>query len=145
MRYTHGPKRSGGRRGAGLVEAMIGLAIMATSMAGTCRVVLQAKQVSDMARSHYTAAAIAKNRIERILTTSFGTADLYAESNVRVNTSGTADAMGAYRRSTTIRAVGAGMKEVLVSVKIQNRITLAFGSEEEKVSSLTADFQQPPT
>ena len=86
MRYTHGPKRSGGRRGAGLVEAMIGLAIMATSMAGTCRVVLQAKQVSDMARSHYTAAAIAKNRI-----------------------------------------------------------TLAFGSEEEKVSSLTADFQQPPT
>lgn len=133
------------KRGGGLVETMVALMVMATTVTGACGIAVQTMQVSDLSRAHYAAATIAKSRIERMRCLPFDSLDLQAESNVRVNTSGMPDVAGPYRRTTTVRGVTSDLKEVAVTVQVQDRITLKFGTEKEQVTSLVANFQTRPS
>ena len=88
-----------------------------------------------MARDHYTAANIAKNRMELIRTFDFDQIPQLAETAVRVNDSGVAATDGHFRRLTTINVLNTNLYELAITVQIQDRKTLAFSESEETINT----------
>lgn len=126
--------------GISLVEVIVALLILAISVAGLCRLVVVGRKGTDMGRSHYTAINIAKNRLERVKTFEYAQLALFNESDTVVNTSGVADSLGDYRRTTTVSDVKSNLREVVVTVEIRDRSSRTFDGEEEEVRTYVADI-----
>jgi Tfp pilus assembly protein PilV len=126
--------------GVSLVETLIALAIFATFTTGACKVFMATRRVSDMARAHYVAVNLAKNRLEIVRAFPFDQLTAFAENNVIVNVNGEADSTGQYSRSTAVTAVSTNLMEVVVAVNIQNRKTLKFDGGVETVASYFSKY-----
>lgn len=130
------------REGMTIVESMVALVILALFITGTCQLLMSHRQVSDMARGHYTAINIAKNRMELVRTFDFDQVHNFQENNMVVDSSGLADPDGLYRRSTEFSPVGANnnLIELTVTVDIRNRQTLQFNPANEVLKTYFAKY-----
>ncbi len=96
-----------------------------------------------MARGHYTAINIAKNRMELVRTFDFGQVDDFLENNVIVNASGVPSTEGNYRRSTEVSTVSGNLLELVVTVDIRNQKTLIFNLANEQLKTYFAYYLPP--
>ena len=129
--------------GMTVVETLVALTIFALFTTGACKLLMSHRQVSDMARAHYTAINIAKNRLELVRTFDFDQVDEFIESNVIVDESGLPDVNGYYRRSTEIDNVSSNLLELTVTVDIRNRRTLQFNPANQSLSTYFAKYLPP--
>ncbi len=136
--------RNRNREGLSLIETIVAVLVFAIVISGSCGLIVQGKQLSDIARAHYTAVNLCKNRLEKARTFDFDQLDLFAEANVVVNASGSPDYRAQYRRSTTVTEINSNLVQFNVVVEIRNRVTLAFDGEQETLSSYIANYQEPP-
>lgn len=127
--------RSRKRAGSTFIEALVAMSIFAVFITGACQLLISHRQILDMARDHYTAANIAKNRMELIRTFDFDQIPQLAETAVRVNDSGVAATDGHFRRLTTINVLNTNLYELAITVQIQDRKTLAFSESEETINT----------
>jgi type II secretory pathway pseudopilin PulG len=131
------------RAGMTVVETLVALTIFAVFTTGACKLLMSHRQISDMARAHYTAINIAKNRLELVRTFDFGQVDDFLEDKVVVDASGVPDSMGNYRRSTEVGNVSSNLLELTVTVDIRNRQTLVFNPANEQLSTYFAEYLPP--
>ena len=132
------------KAGLTLVEAVVAIMLFGICIAGACRLVMMTREMSDRARSHYTASNLGKNRLEKARAFGFEDLAIMEEVNTVVNGSGLPNANGKYRRSTFVTNVTEQLKEIRVTVEIKDRETLNFGPAEEVVSSYFADLEKIP-
>jgi prepilin-type N-terminal cleavage/methylation domain-containing protein len=140
MNAARGLEKSRKRAGMTLVETIVALAIFAVFTTGACKLFMSHRRLSDMARGHYTAINIAKNRLELARTVDFGQLASYAESNVVVNVSGEPDTEGHYRRTTDISNFSGNLVEIAIKVDLRNRRTLDFTPANEQLTSYIANY-----
>jgi hypothetical protein len=126
--------------GTTMVETVVALALFAVFTTGVCKLLLSHRKVSDMARGHYTAINIAKNRMELVRTFDFGQINDFLEDKVVVDASGTLDTEGLYRRTTEVSNVSSNLMELSITVDIRNRETLAFNPANEKLVTYFAEY-----
>lgn len=98
------------------------------------------RKVADMARGHYTAINIAKNRMELVRTFNYGQVNDFLEDKVIIDSSGVPDDDGNYRRSTEVSNVSSNLLELTVTVDLRNRITLAFNPANEVLTTYFAKY-----
>jgi len=132
--------RKGGTEGLTLVEVMVALSVFTMFIGGACHLLVRGRQMTDAARDHYTAINIVKNRLEKARTFDWDHLGTFNETNVVVNEVGVSDPQGSYQRTTTVTYVKDNLAKVSLSIKIRDRNTGAFGSEEECVSSYVASY-----
>ncbi len=128
------------RAGIALVEALVALTLLAVFMAGATKLLLSHHEMSDMARAHYTAINIAKNRMELVRTFEFGQVDDFLEDKVDVDESGSPSTFGHFRRSTQVSNVSPNLLELNVIVEIRDRKTLSFNGRQEYLSTYFAEY-----
>ena len=131
-------------RGIAMVEAIVAITLFALCVGGTAYVVMNARQLSDMARDRYVAANLAKSRLERARSFDFDQLHLFAEKAVVLDESGNPNRDGNFRRTTTISNVAERLTELAIRVEVRNRITRKFGNRPETLHSYIADYIQPP-
>lgn len=131
------------RAGMTLVETVVAIAVLAIFTTGACKLLISHRQMTDMARAHYTAINIAKNRMELIRTFDFGQVDDFIEDQVIVDTSGLPDTAGHYRRTTETSNINSNLLELVVTVDIRNRKTLAFTPAKEELTTYVARYLEP--
>jgi len=134
-----------GLKSAGMtvVETVVALTIFAIFTTGACKLLLSHRQVSDMARAHYTAINIAKNRLELVRTYDFDQVNNFVEDKVVVDTSGIPSADGNYRRTTQVSNISSNLLELTVTVGIRNRRTLQFNPANQELSTYFANYLAP--
>jgi hypothetical protein len=132
--------KSKSRAGIALVEALVSLTLLAIFLAGAMKMMISHHEMTDMARAHYTAINIAKNRMELIRTFDFGQVDDFLEDKVNINASGLPSTLGNYRRSTQVSNVSPNLLELSVIVEIRDRKTLAFSGSQEDLSTYFAEY-----
>jgi len=137
-------RRKSRNKGLSLIETIVAILVFAIVISGSCALIVQGKQLSDRARSHYTAVNLCKNRLEKGRTFDFDQLDLFAENNVLVNASGTPDYNGEFRRSTTVTEINDNLTQFSVVVEIRDRACLDFTGDQETLSSYIANYQEPP-
>lgn len=123
------------KSGSSFVEVMIALAIFGVFIASSCKVLLAARTTLDLARDHYTASNIAKDRIELVRTLDFNQIPELEEDKLVIDGTGTPSDLGHFRRTTTVSMVTSNLFEVAVTVGIQNRRTLEFSPSEQTVNT----------
>ena len=96
-----------------------------------------------MARAHYTAVNIAKNRLELVRTFDFDQVTDFIEDKVIVDSSGVPSETGNYRRTTGVSNVSSNLVELTVTVDIRNRQTLEFTPSKEQLSTFFANYLDP--
>lgn len=128
------------RAGIALVEALVALTLLAVFLAGATKLLLSHHEMSDMARAHYTAINIAKNRMELVRTFDYGQVGNFLEDKVNVDASGIPSTLGNFRRSTEVSNVSSNLLELSVTVEIRDRVTLGFGSSQEKLITYFAEY-----
>ncbi len=140
-----GQRREQGRKRTGmtLVETVVAVAVLAIFSTGACKLLLSHRRISDMARAHYTAINIAKNRLELVRTFDFDQVANFIEDKVVVDASGVPSTVGNYRRTTQISAVSDNLLELTVTVDLRNRQTLAFTPAKEVLNTYLAKYLEP--
>jgi hypothetical protein len=93
---------------------------------------------------HYQAANIARNRLERGRALGFSQLTECEEDRVRVDCFGAPDEQGHFRRTTVVTDVSDSLREVIVTVEIQDLTQVAFIGESEVVRSSIAEFDTEP-
>ncbi len=136
-------KKSDRRAGVTLVETIVALAVLSVFTTGVCKLLLSHRKMSDMARAHYTAINIAKNRLELVRTFDFDQVGNFIEDKVVVDASGVPSTEGNYRRTTQIGTVSANLLELTVTVDLRNRKTLAFTPAKEVLATYIANYLEP--
>ena len=131
------------RAGVTLVETIIAVSILALFSTGACKVLLSHRKMADMARAHYTAINIAKNRMELVRTFDFEQVNDFVEDKVLVNTSGLPDIAGHYRRTTEVNNININLLELTITVDLRNRKTLAFTPAKETLTTFIAKYKEP--
>lgn len=126
------------RAGMTVIETIVALTIFAVFTTGACKLLMSHRRVTDMARAHYTAINIAKNRLELVRTFDYGQVDKFLEDKVIVDASGNPDTLGNYRRSTQVSNVSSNLLELTVTVDIRNRRTLVFNPANQELSTYFA-------
>jgi len=126
------------KAGISMVEMVIAVSLFAMFSTGAFKLLMHHRKVTDQARAHYTAANIAKNRLERLRSIDFSHAFEFGETNIVVDKTGQPSLNDEFRRSTTISPVFTNLLEVVVTVDIRNRETLAFEGAHEEISSYMA-------
>lgn len=135
--------RSRKRAGMTLVETVVAVSVLAIFSTGACKLLLSHRRMSDMARAHYTAINIAKNRLELVRTFDFAQVGNFIEDKVVVDASGVPSTVGNYRRTTEISTVSDNLLELTVTVDLRNRQTLAFTPAKEVLNTYFADYLEP--
>lgn len=130
-----GKKKRKNRAGTTLVEALIAMAVFAVFTTGSCKLLVAHRKLMDMARDHYTAANIAKNRYEMARTFDFEQLADLGEDALVVDASGMASDHGHFRRTTEITLLNTNAYELTITVNIQNRKTLAFDTAEQTITT----------
>ncbi|MBN2684143.1 MAG: prepilin-type N-terminal cleavage/methylation domain-containing protein [Pontiellaceae bacterium] len=123
------------KSGSSLVEVMIALAIFGVFIATSCKVLLATRTTLDLARDHYTASNIAKDRIELVRTLDFNQIPELEENMLVIDGTGTPSVNGHFRRTTTVSMVTSNLCEVAVTVGIQNRKTLDYSPAKQTVNT----------
>ncbi len=141
MQTTDTCTPTGRRNGHSLVEVVIALLCFSIAIAGLCALSLMTKESADVAREHYIAVNIAKNRLERSHSFDFAQLNLFNESGVVVDHNGNPAPNGHYRRSTTVTNMNPSLYHIEVNVEILNRVSLQFDPGAEGVQTLVADIQ----
>ena len=129
------------KSGLTLVEAILAVLVLCVATAGSALVVVASGKVSDQARDHYVAVNIAHNRIERAKTINYSNLTSLQETGTVVNVDGdTADPVdsGMYMRTTQVNVIDSvkSLSELVVTVSIRNRVSLAFTNETEKMTCM---------
>ena len=132
--------KGGENSGFTLVEVMVAILILGLCMGGLCQLAANARQLSDMARSHYTAINIAKNRLERAKTVEYDELQFLTENDVVIDASGRADSTGNYRVNTSVSQSQTNLMELVVTVGMRNPLSLAFEGEGESIQTYVADI-----
>ena len=128
-------------KGMTLIEVVIAVFIFGIVIGGACMLVVQTRQSTDNARSHYVAVNIAKNRLEKGRTFGFDQLAVFSEDDMVVNTSGAADSGGDYCRTTIVSNTTSNLVEMIVTVEIRDKITRQFSSRKsESVRTYFADY-----
>ncbi len=138
MKKTETSKQSKSRAGISIIEVLMALSIFAVFSVGTCKLLTSHRRVLDMARDHYTASNLAKERMELARTFEFEQIPDLAEDQVLINESGIASLYGHFRRTTTITTVNSNLYELAIRVDIQNRKTLEFAPAEQSINTYIA-------
>lgn len=121
--------RDRSRSGSTLVEALVSVILLAMGIAGSCRVMLMSRMLSDASTDQYISLQLANNRLECINNTDFGDVMMWANSNMVLNASGQPAPSGRFRMSTDVSfpdQVITNYAQVSVSIAIRNRKTLLF-------------------
>lgn len=126
--------------GSSIVEVLVALTVFALFVSGATKMMLAHRQMSDMAREHYTAANIAKNRLELIRSFEFGQVDSFLENKVPVDKSGAPDPEGYFRRTTQVDSINDNLIELIVTVEIRDRKTLGFDGSNEYLRTFFAQY-----
>ncbi|MCF7864854.1 MAG: prepilin-type N-terminal cleavage/methylation domain-containing protein [Kiritimatiellales bacterium] len=124
--------------GSTFIEALVAMSIFAIFITGACQLLVSHRKIMDMARDHYTAANIAKNRLELVRTFDFDQIPQLTESAIVVNDAGIASTQGHFRRSTTVNTLNTNLYELAITVKIKDRKTLVFNETGETISTYVA-------
>jgi hypothetical protein len=122
---------------------MTAVVVVGVFVGGASRMALMSKCLSDQSRSHYQAANLAKNRLERARTLPFDQLALCEEDGIGVNASGAGEANAPFRRSTTVTPLGSDVVEVRVTIELRDRVTLRFEGEKEDIGTCIARFRSP--
>jgi prepilin-type N-terminal cleavage/methylation domain-containing protein len=134
------PVNSKKRAGMTLVETLVALSLLAAFTTGACKILVSHRKVADMARGHYTAINIAKNRMELVRTFDYGQVNDFLEDKVIIDASGVSDTEGNYRRSTEVSNVSSNLLELKITVDMRNRETLVFNPANEILVSYFAKY-----
>jgi Tfp pilus assembly protein PilV len=126
------------RAGTTMLEALIAMTIFAIFTTGACKLLVSHRTMLDMARDHYTAANIAKNRMELLRTFNFEQIPALNEKAIRTDENGIPSALGHFSRSTTVSTLNTNIYELAITVKVQNRRTLAFDVAEQTLNTYIA-------
>ena len=127
--------KSRSRAGISVLEALVALTIFAVFATGACKILVAHREILDMARDHYTAANIAKNRMEMVRTLDFPQIPQLNEDPIQVDASGIASKDGHFRRKTTITTLNTNLYKLAITVQIQDRRTLQFDKSEETINT----------
>ena len=128
------------RAGISIVETMMALVILAVFIAGSSKILLAQRKLTDKAREHYAAINVAKNRIELCRTFEFGQMADFLERDIVVDHNGVSDTDGHFRRSTMMTPISSNMVEMVVVVEIQNRMSLNFEGEKEELKTYFTQY-----
>lgn len=131
----------GSRDGLTLIEVAVAMFCFGIAISGMCLLTIATKESNDLARDHYVAVNLAKNRLERSHSYGFDQLGLFAESDVIVDESGRPDPNGHYRRSTIVSNVTPLLYHVEVNIEILNRVSLEFDPGAEGVQTLVTDLE----
>ena len=131
------------RDGQTLVEAVIAILLLSMCMYGVCRLVIKARQMRNIARIHYTAVNVAKNRLERARNFDFDSLDTLSEDTVTMNADGGPSPDGDYQRTTIVSNINSVLKELVVTVGVRDKISRTFEGEAETVQSLFTHYLEP--
>lgn len=123
-----------------MVEVVVALLVFSIFIAGMTGLVLSARQAQDMARSHYIATNMAKNRLELARAIEYANIGIFSEQDVIVDANGNPDPDGGYRRTTVLGTVTPNLVRVRVSVEVRNRISLEFETDAIVVDSYIAEY-----
>jgi Tfp pilus assembly protein PilV len=133
------------REGLTLVETCIAVLVFGIAVAGICALVLQNRQASDMARDHYVAANIARNRLEKAKQFNFSAVASFRETAQSVDIAGNRVSSNAamFIRSTTITNVlgYTNLLSLIVTVQIRDRNTRTYRGESETIQTYLADLK----
>lgn len=130
-------KQGGRRSGFTIVEAVVSSVLLAMVLGGAYTLIVRTYTVSRVARDHYVASNLAKNRIERAHNFRYSDLPLLAESKVMVDDNGSGDTEGHFRRTTRVNTsfvdpiTGATNTEVSVAVDVRNIRTGSFDLPEQ--------------
>ena len=136
--------RAKARRGVSIIEAVIALMIFAMCIGGFCAIIMQARQLSDQARDHYTAVNMARSRFERARSFEFDQLHLFAEAGVVMNQYSIPDNEGNFERITTVTNLNPRLAQMTVEVRIRDRRTRRFDTDGETLKMYFADYVEPP-
>ncbi len=136
-------KRGRNAEGMTLIETLGAVCILGICIGGVCALVVQAKQMTDRARDHYTAINIAKNRLELARAKGYAALGDFSEPPTIVNRKGVSDEEGDYQRETIISNPAPNLAEIVITVQIRNRMTRQFGTVNEVLRSYIADYLVP--
>jgi len=125
--------------GVVMVEALVSLVLFAIFITGGCKLLLAHRQLTDMARAHYTAANIAKNHLELIRSFDYSQRGDFAETGILVNEAGLVDSSRRFRRNTVYNPASSNIIEIAVIVEIMDRKTLDFTGRSETLRSYYAE------
>ncbi len=128
-----------------LVEVVGAVFVLAIGIVGACLLVTQCRELQAQAGSHYTAINIGRNMLERARAMPYSTLYTLTNENYYVDSSGdrTTLDLADYRRITVVSNVPGrtNLTEVIVTVQIKNRKTLAFGASKEVIRSLFTKYR----
>lgn len=127
-----------------LVETIVALTVLALCVGGICALVVHSKGTSDLARDHYTAVNIAKNRIERAKAYDFDDLYTFIETDMVVDPAGNPNPNGRFMRTTAVSTTEENLAELTVTVEIRSRVSSSFEGENEQVRTYIADFMEKP-
>ena len=118
------------KSGVTLVEVLAASAIFGLVIIGVMGIFTVSVQTSKKINYEYTATILSKNRIERLRNVNFGLLSTAAETDTRVNSSGTADPDGEYLRTTTVTTSYGGSANL---VKVQVDVYYEYQGEKNQV------------
>ncbi len=123
------------KKGSTIVEAMVGITILAIGIAGASRLAVSTSRLADLANARQTAVQLAKNRIERMSMASFDDLSQWAVDDMVIDPSGQPDDNGGFKLSTTITYPATNLAEIAIDVWVRNRNTLSFDLPPEQVTT----------
>jgi prepilin-type N-terminal cleavage/methylation domain-containing protein len=130
--------------GLTLVEVMIAMTIFAIFITGAVALIMQSRKASDVARDSYTAINIAKNQLELLRTLKFNELPSYDNNSDIVDWTGASDLNGPFRRIIQVIPTTTNLCEVIITVQMRDRFSLAFGTAGQAViQSYVADYYDP--
>lgn len=132
------------KNGFTLVEVVIALLLVVVVLAGAYLLIVHAARLTRMARDHYIAINIAKNRLERARNFQYSDLYLLQESNMIVDENGAPGENGRFNRSTeVITNYAPNLTQINVTVRIRSRRNNQFGTEQERISTLFTRYLEP--
>ena len=96
------------------------------------------RKVLDTARAQYTAANIAKNRMELIRSFDFEQMPDFSETEIIVDKNGLPSVNGSFCRVTDIISLQTNLYSLAINVKVKNRKTLEFDGAGQSISTQVA-------
>jgi prepilin-type N-terminal cleavage/methylation domain-containing protein len=132
-----------------MIEVMVSAFLIALIMCGAYLLITRAATLSRVARNHYVAISLSRNRLEHARTMDYNSLALLAENNVIVDDNGTPCPGATFSRTTTVNTnysadPAVKLTQISVVVKIRNIRTGQFTGEQEAESkSLYTDFSMP--
>ncbi len=125
------------KSGITIVEAMVGITILAIGIAGASRLAATTSRLADLASDKQTAVQLAKNRIERMAHVPFAQLSQWAVEDMIIDSTGQPDLDGKFKLSTAITypASTTNLAEIAIDVWTRNRNTRDFDLPPETINT----------